>query len=248
MPDETPKPHPVIWTPERIARFWDANTAGEASQADYFSHHAGPAILRAVERSTALRGRRVLDYGCGPGHLLGHLIARGARVLGLEFSPASVAAVARRFEGDPCFRGVVLATSLPSALPPGEEDVVMLVEVVEHLDDASLHATLDEIRRLLAPGGRVMITTPNDEDLTTNTLVCPECSAAFHRWQHVRSFTLTGLVRLLSEHGFRQVECRTTLFADLAPAARLRRLARRALGRPTSEPHLLYVGERPAGS
>ena len=246
--DDAPRPHPVVWTPERIARFWDLNAGGEASQADYFSHHAGPAILRAVERSTRLRGRRVLDYGCGPGHLLAHLIARGARVRGLEFSPASVEAASRRFEGDPSFRGVVFATTLPSTLPAAEEEVVMLIEVVEHLDDARLHATLDEVRRLLVPGGRVVITTPNDEDLSVSTLVCPECSAAFHRWQHVRSFTPAGLARLLGEHGFRQVECRITLFANLAPAARLRRLARRLLLRPARRPHLLYVGERPAGS
>jgi SAM-dependent methyltransferase len=48
-------------------------------------------------------------------------------------------------------------------------------EVLEHLDDAALAAALGEVRRLLVPGGRLLLTVPHDEHLPDGEVICPCC-------------------------------------------------------------------------
>jgi SAM-dependent methyltransferase len=148
-----------------------------------------------------------------------------------------------RFSDEPLFGGVELVSELPSALPSGSFQVVFLVEVLEHLLDEHLAPTLDEVRRLLAPGGHVVATTPNDEDLARESVRCPDCGARFHRWQHLRSLDATSIGDLFAAHGFDAVTAEPTNWTPsrLDP---LRRLA----GRTPPRPHLLYVGVRAGDS
>jgi len=56
---------------------------------------------------------------------------------------------------------------------------VLLIEVVEHLKSDILDATLREIHRIMRPGGVLLITTPNNEDLSRSMKFCPDCGAIF---------------------------------------------------------------------
>ena len=47
---------------------------------------------------------------------------------------------------------------------------------------------LEEVRRVLRPGGHVIMTTPHREDMGKNEVLCPNCRCVFHRMQHLRSF------------------------------------------------------------
>jgi hypothetical protein len=72
---------------------------------------------------------------------------------------------------------------------------------------------LGEIRRILKPGtGYLFVTTPNNENLEASTVFCPECGAVFHRYQHLRSFTIESLEELMRSHGFATTLCNITLF------------------------------------
>src|SRR6185437_14061614 len=51
-------------------------------------------------------------------------------------------------------------------------------------------------------GGRLIISTPNREDMVASTMVSPECGVVYHRWQHVRAFDRDSFGALLTEHGF----------------------------------------------
>jgi len=81
-------------------------------------------------------------------------------------------------------------------------DVVLLIEVVEHLRSDILDATLREIHRVMRPGGVLLITTPNNEDLSRSMKFCPDCGAIFHEWQHVRAWDVVGLAKELKAYGF----------------------------------------------
>jgi SAM-dependent methyltransferase len=230
--------HDVVWTPEKIAATWDFFSERRSGTTWYFSAHAGRWIVKQVEKEVGLRGKRVLDYGCGRGDLLGHLFASGVAVEGFEVSEDSARAARERFAGEPLFRGV--ATS-PAGLPDAAFDVVFLVEVIEHLLDGQIPAVLADVHRLLAPGGVVVVTSPNGEDLSAEGVRCPDCGATFHQFQHLRTLDESSISALFERHGFR-TRTATGVYWGLTPYAKLRTWIRS--GRRLPQPHLLYVGER----
>lgn len=232
------QPHEVEWTPEKVARVWDFYGANPAMRAQYFSAHSGGAIAKRVDEELALRGKRVLDFGCGKGDLLAHLYEQEIPAAGLEFSRDSATECVQRFVSEPLCRGITLAETLPSPLEEGAYDVVFLVEVVEHLLEEQVAPTLAEVRRLLAPGGHVAVTMPNAEDRDAEQVRCPDCGATFHRWQHVRSLDPAGLAALFAEHGFEARVSEGVNWFDPPRAVWKARLLRR----PLPLPHLLYVG------
>ena len=102
----------------------------------------------------SLRGRRVLDLGCGVGEYVRAFEARGAEALGCDIEWPRLVESRRRGTAD------VLAAageSLPFA--DGVLDVIILNEVIEHVQDD--RATMHEVGRVLAPGGTCVIYAPN---------------------------------------------------------------------------------------
>lgn len=234
----------IEWTPERMSRFWAFFARHPRAERAYFSGHSGEALIALAARHVPLRRSRVLDYGCGPGFLLERLLRRGIQAAGLEFSPEAVARARQRCQGQPAFGGITLAETVPSPLPAGAADVVFLVEVLEHLPDGYLDATVADVGRVLRPGGWVVASTPHDEDIESAKTVCPDCGSIFHPWQHVRSFTARTLERVFAGHGFEPVVSRATTLGGTWPG-RLSRLGRRLLpGMAASEPHLVYIGRK----
>jgi cyclopropane fatty-acyl-phospholipid synthase-like methyltransferase len=234
------EPHEVEWTPEKVARLWGYYASNASYRNQYFSAHSGRAIVARAEREVEVTNRRVLDFGCGRGDLLAHLYAKGIAAQGLEFEQESARETEARFAGEPLFGGVELATSLPSSFPDASFDRIFLVEVVEHLLDDQIEPTLREVHRLLAPDGRVIVTTVNSEDLEASKVACPDCGAIFHRWQHQRSFTADSLAGLFASAGLRTVLAEATFWG----ATRLVRLRTRVRHprTPLPQPHLLYIG------
>lgn len=228
--------HDVVWTPEKVAATWDyfGTTSGHSSH--YFSAHSGSRIVRRLDRELALKDKRVLDYGCGRGDLLAELYKRGIPAAGQEFSLDSLQETASRFAQEPLFRGVHLSEQLE----PASFDVVLLVEVIEHLLDEQLAPTIADVRRLLAPGGRVAVTCPNGEDLSASSVRCPDCGATFHMWQHMRRFTPESISQLFEQNGFK-TELAVGTWWSLTPLVGLRSRLRHP-GTPLPQPHLLYVG------
>jgi 2-polyprenyl-3-methyl-5-hydroxy-6-metoxy-1,4-benzoquinol methylase len=233
--------HDVEWTPETIARFWDWLSTFPPET--YFSHHSGAAILDFVARYVRLDGGRVLDYGCGAGYLIEHLLGRGVRVHGLDFSSGSVERVRARFGSRPNFDGATHVADLPGPLPAESFDVVTCIEVIEHLPDVWLRSTLLELSRLLRPGGTLLVTTPNDERLDANRTMCPECGGVFHAYQHVRSWTAATLEPVLAAYGIQKVHVEALNFSDVSPSL-LRRMARRLRGQAPARPHLAFIGRK----
>jgi 2-polyprenyl-6-hydroxyphenyl methylase/3-demethylubiquinone-9 3-methyltransferase len=129
---------------------------------------AGPAaILHAINRPRVdfylqalgdLRGRLVLDAGCGGGLVARELAAAGAEVVGVDRSLGSLG-VARRAVGPPFrFRPAQgRLERLPFA--SGSFDAVVAADVLEHLPD--LPAAVAELARVLAPGGSFVFDTVN---------------------------------------------------------------------------------------
>ena len=96
--------------------------------------------------------------------------------------------------------------NLPTPLQENSADIIFLMEVIEHLSDDYLSTTLIEVKRLLKPGGALIITTPNDENLQMSNNFCPECGAIYHRWQHVRTLNPNTIREILEEYDFTDIK------------------------------------------
>ncbi|MBI5413853.1 class I SAM-dependent methyltransferase [Candidatus Peregrinibacteria bacterium] len=197
----------IKWTPENVTRFWDFTSQFHEL---YFTYQFGDLIVDKLKKYFG-SAHTVLDYGCGTGDIIPHLLRLGVDVTGIDFSPESVELVNNKFNNEPHFRG---AFCLDEVLKKNEKfDAIMLVEVIEHLDDEYLDRTFEDIKKLIAKDGILIVTTPNDEKLKDSEVFCPQCEHSFHRWQHVRSWNVNTLPDYLKKKGFNVVESFTTDFS-----------------------------------
>jgi ubiquinone biosynthesis O-methyltransferase len=102
-------------------------------------------------------GRRVLDAGCGTGYGSATLAQQALSVTGLDVAPDAIV-YAREHYGD---SGVRYLEGSCCAMPVADAgfDLVVSFEVIEHLAD--WQTFLEECRRVLAPGGLLVLSTPN---------------------------------------------------------------------------------------
>ncbi len=215
--DFSPNPFRPDWTPEAISRFFGRMGTNPHAKQVYFSLQAGPALVRFLELAGVIKGR-VIDYGCGPGHLLDLLSRKDIDLHAADFSAESTAIVSDRMAGRPRWHGVQLIRSMPSPeLPDSAFDLATCVETIEHLADEPLNATLDQLKRIVKPGGTLFLTTPASENLEAAMTYCPFCEAEYHAWQHVRSFTPASARKLLEDLGWEVVYCESVILWRFMP-------------------------------
>jgi 2-polyprenyl-3-methyl-5-hydroxy-6-metoxy-1,4-benzoquinol methylase len=137
-------------------------------------------------------GARVLDLGCGRGVILGALADRGFEVHGVEVSLEAARGADPRAE-------IRIAPRLADAgYPAAYFDEVVVWHVLEHLHDP--RGALLEARRILRPGGRLVVAVPNLSSLQARWAG----AAWFHLDlpRHLWHFPLASLRRLLVDSGF----------------------------------------------
>jgi SAM-dependent methyltransferase len=130
-------------------------------------------------------GDVVLDVACGSGFGLGMLIDAGATPIGVDYDVGPLVAIRAGLPNARLVRGDGARLPLDSA----SVDQVVSFETIEHVPDA--RAFVLELRRVLKPGGRLVLSTPNRafgplERHTTNRF-------------HIREFTADELRGLLGE-------------------------------------------------
>jgi hypothetical protein len=162
-----------------ISGAMDSAGIGQRYAEDFLAH-----IKRVVP---SLRGKRILEIGCGTGYLLSLLRDGGADVVGIEPGPHGEAG-GRRF-------GVrILQGFFPHPALQGPFDLVLAYAVLEHLADPL--ELLDSIGSVLAPEGCAILAVPDCQPyLTAGDLSC-----LLH--QHWSYFTAESLQTLLGCAGF----------------------------------------------
>src|SRR5512132_1591242 len=113
-----------------------------------------------------LRGREVLELGCGMGEITTLLARSGARVTAIDLSPASIEVARRRAELHGVDEAIDFVVAAGEALPFGDErfDAVVGRAILHHLD---VTRAARELHRVLRPSGHAAFAEP----LGTNPLI-----------------------------------------------------------------------------
>jgi 2-polyprenyl-3-methyl-5-hydroxy-6-metoxy-1,4-benzoquinol methylase len=103
------------------------------------------------------RGKRVLDAGCGAGYGSAELAEVAENVTGIDIAPEAVDHARTHY----ALPNLVFEQASCTALPYGDGvfDLVVAFEVIEHLEN--WRDFLQEVRRVLAPAGQLIVSTPN---------------------------------------------------------------------------------------
>jgi SAM-dependent methyltransferase len=136
------------------------------------------------------RGGMVLEAGCGEGYGAALLAGVARRVLALDYDVATVAHAAATYPGLAVLRGNLAALPLAA----GSVEVVASLQVVEHLWDQP--GFVRECARVLRPGGRLLVTTPN------RLTFSPGRDTPLNPF-HSRELSAAELAGLLAGGGFR---------------------------------------------
>lgn len=204
---------------DSIRAYYDA-VAGEydirhgvvlAGQAHNFARHYEPFLEQSVPR----RGR-VLEIGCGTGVYTRWLEGRGLEVVAMDVSPAMIAQARRRcpavrfVEGD-CADP---APALEAAGAGGAFDAVVGINTFSYYLDKV--AALAAYRRLLAPGGRLVVIDMNGASPYYALMAALHVNELDQWYGVVRQSNRRRLERLLAASGFRPLAM--TRFAFLPNA------------------------------
>lgn len=139
--------------------FYDDATGRLLADAVYGNPRADAAIAYALA-AVPPQARRILDLGCGVGWSSQRLRQQfvDAEVLGIDVSPRAIAVAARLFARPGLRFAVGDITAWPLASPPF--DAIVMLDVYEHIPRAERPRLHDTLRRLLAPGGRLILACP----------------------------------------------------------------------------------------
>jgi ubiquinone/menaquinone biosynthesis C-methylase UbiE len=156
---------------------------------------------RAFLLGEAADGERALDLGCGAGDFTAELARAEVQAVGADVAQAAIARASRRHPGVE-FRVVPFDGPLP--FDDGAFELVWASEVIEHVADTAMW--LSEVRRVLVPGGRLLVTTPSHGRLPVLVRGVERFSEPLG--DHLHLYTRRSLAQLLNEFAFGAVRIR----------------------------------------
>lgn len=146
-------------------------------------------LVKRLRRAGVKPGAHILDFGCGSGHLVRHLRARGSRAFGYD-----------QYSRDFSDRGVLA----------GRYDCVLSQDVIEHVP--SPNALLDQFGALTKPGGVIAIGTPNASAI--DLARAQRFAHALHQPYHRHILSKQALLRAGDSRGWQLVDYFPTQFTN----------------------------------
>lgn len=243
-----PPPRRLKWTAELVSAFWDGVAQSPGMESLSFAKTSGPALIEFM-KPWVKDGARCLDFGGGSGEFVRQMVNSGLSAALYEPSSGRTALALPGLSGHPLFLGKVTPDDKQTF------DFVICAEVIEHVLEQDFDSFMRSLIGSVSSGGRLMVTTPLDEDLAQGDCYCPTCNQLFHRWQHQRSWKMLELEALMRRWGLSTVWLGQMSFGDpgvMREYHRWRALGEEAnWGRVDGYPslgaggNLVYIGEKP---
>lgn len=199
MPTE-PASESVAWKQRLYDHYVSSGQAGAFATSAEETFRPRAAYLRDLiaKHVPPDRAARILDVGCGHGAILYFLAETGyTNAMGVDTSAEQIEMAHRLgIAGAQHHR----AFDYIRGLAPDSLDMVILFDVLEHLERQELFDLLDAIHRILRRGGRCLIHVPNGEGLFGMKI-------RFGDLTHVQAFTQNSMRQLLATTGFTEIAC-----------------------------------------
>ncbi|MCK4865511.1 MAG: bifunctional 2-polyprenyl-6-hydroxyphenol methylase/3-demethylubiquinol 3-O-methyltransferase UbiG [Gammaproteobacteria bacterium] len=153
--------HTLNFDPQEIAKFeelasrwWDPDSEFKPL------HEINPLRLEYIDRRSSLKGKMVVDIGCGGGILAESMALKGANVLGIDMgkAPLSVASLHKLESGAELDYQQITAEELAEE-ESGKYDVVTCMEMLEHVPNPA--SVIAACSKLVKPDGHVFFSTIN---------------------------------------------------------------------------------------
>lgn len=153
--------HTLNFDPQEIAKFeelasrwWDPDSEFKPL------HEINPLRLEYIDRRSSLKGKKVVDIGCGGGILAESMALKGANVLGIDMgkAPLSVAQLHKLETGAELEYQQITAEELADK-EAGQYDVVTCMEMLEHVPNPA--SVIAACSKLVKPDGHVFFSTIN---------------------------------------------------------------------------------------
>jgi 2-polyprenyl-3-methyl-5-hydroxy-6-metoxy-1,4-benzoquinol methylase len=173
-----------------------------------FWHRGKLFMIDKLVRPHLEAGSRILEVGCGAGNLLLQATVAGSHPVALDLSMQALTFVRSRLEEAKTSADApidfactqAIGESLPFA--HSSFDCILLSEVIEHLEAPQI--SIREAKRVIRPGGRLLITTPNYRSfwpLMEWTIDRLNMAPRMAGEQHISRFHLSSLKRMLTDAG-----------------------------------------------
>lgn len=147
-------PQEIAKFEELASRWWDPDSEFKPL------HEINPLRLEYIDRRSSLKGKTVVDIGCGGGILAESMALKGASVLGVDMgkAPLSVAQLHKLESGAELDYEQITAEELAER-DAGKYDVVTCMEMLEHVPDPA--SVIAACSKLVKPDGHVFFSTIN---------------------------------------------------------------------------------------
>jgi ubiquinone/menaquinone biosynthesis C-methylase UbiE len=168
---------------------------------DYFQNDGADSFdgsynrLNFLTRFCKEKGIKVLNIGIGNGTLEQIAINKNIDIYTLDPSEKAILKIRDKIEE----RKAKVGYSQEIPFENNFFDIVIMSEVLEHLNNDVLTATIKDVDRVLKKNGKFIGTVPYAENLIEQVVVCPKCAEKFHRWGHIQSFNEENLNLLLKQ-------------------------------------------------
>jgi SAM-dependent methyltransferase len=208
---------------------------------------------------------RVVELGAAPGDQIARFASLGYQALAVDIDEApdawgsgEIGRMQRLFNEAGVTYIAWNLESVPYPMRDASADAIVMTEVFEHLRDYPIRSLM-EAGRILAPGGRLYFTTPNQTYLVNRLrlLAGRNIATPLEDWigglihaRHAREYTFGEIDELMRRAGLRVVtRCSRHFNVDSGRTGRLAGAGKRALSRlaerrPTLGPQIIVVAER----
>lgn len=192
--------HPKDYWEKRLDSNFNLRGVGHLSFSNRYNvwlYRRKERVIAAALQDQDLKGRRVLDIGCGTGFFVDWYLSRGAEVCGIDITEVSIRQLAQKYS---CELHVQDITAVDYQ-PFGEFDITNMWDVIYHIVDLqALERALDNIARGLKPGGLFLFTdwfgAPTDRQVAEH--VRARCLATYQQLLPARGFELVASYPLYS--------------------------------------------------